>query len=502
MTLPVTSIEMISLTRMFPVKGLRGESEGRSVSGGRGRRRALIFTRIRTVGALVAVFATLFVAAPHSLAQIPGKQTASVRPAAIKSFRLVQEKDGPAVEILSTRPLVPSIQSVDNPPRLVIDLPNAILDTPQKQISIDADQISALRADQFQANPPVARIVVDLVAPRTYTWDAAGNRLLVHLGKSPSPPKPVPLQQPTVVGLGPSAAPAVAGVRASGPMAITQNSLRPGAAVTAGRETAVLALSRGGEVYVCPGTAVSVTPSQNGHNVLLGMNRGALETHFTLDASSDSILTPDFRILFPGPGDFHYAVSADSQGNTCVRALAGNTASVIVSELIGDRTYQVKATDRLVFRGGRLDQVDTLIPRECGCPPPPQPLPVEVVKQGPATSDTETSARPAGEAEPSSHGGTPAPVPEVPNSDASANEVHVQVTEPLVFRATAPPAPVDEVGQLPADSRLANAPALSAALPPPDPRQQALAAKTASGTAPSRRGFFGKLRGFFASIFR
>ena len=118
--------------------------------------------------------------------------------AAIKSFRIVQEKDGPAVEILSTKPLVPSIQAISDPDRLVIDLPNARLDTQQKRISVQADQISAIRADQFQQNPPVARVVVDLLAPRAYTWDAAGNRLVVHLGKNPSQASSSPFQPPTV----------------------------------------------------------------------------------------------------------------------------------------------------------------------------------------------------------------------------------------------------------------------------------------------------------------
>jgi hypothetical protein len=434
---------------------------------------------------------------PRAHSQTPSKNGP---PAVVKSFRMVQEKDGPAVEILSTRPLVPDIQIIDNPSRLVIDLPNAVLDNPRKY-KIDADQISTLRGDQFQTNPAVARIVVDLAAPRKYTWDAAGNRLVVHLGKNPSAPNETPFRPPIVASLKPSPQPVVASVMTSGPLAVAQNSLAPGAAVTAGKDTAVLALSRGGEVYVCPGSSVSVTPSQNGHNVLLSMNRGALETHFTLDASSDSILTPDFRILLPGPGEFHYAVSADSRGNTCVRALPGNTAAAIVSELMGDRTYQVKATDQLVFRLGQLDQVDRSVPLECGCPPPPQQSTMQAVNEVPSSGGTPVATTPAPAGESSvaavkeNREARPLRAPGDQNSAPPTNETHVQVSAPLVFHAPdAPPAPVEEVRSLPPDSRSAGAPAGSAPLPP--------TAKSTVAKPPDQRSFFRRLGGFFASIFR
>ncbi len=423
----------------------------------------------------------------------PSATSPATKTAKVKSFRIIQEKDGPAVEILSTRPLAPQIHLLKEPTRLVIDLPNARIDMAETRIEVQSGQISTLRANQFQEKPPMARVVVDMLTPRTYTWEAAGNRLVVHLGRTPAEASESPFETASLPTLTQTGQPVVRAVRAAGPLVLASDSGKIGTSFTAGADTAVLSLSSGGELHVCPGTTVSIIPSANRHNLLLGMNTGAIEAHLELDSSADMVMTPDFRIALEGPGQFHYAFSTDNHGDTCVRALAGNTAAAKATELLGGRTYQIKATDQLVFRGGGLDRVDMNVPLECGCPPPRQNV-ERAANEAPAGVATASETRPA--ARESSLGVEPAqtqsaPGPGTPGNGASASgsatqpEMHVQVTTPLVFHASGPP--------LAAVDASAGSGTAAAA---PKPMAIVIATRT------QKDGFFRRVGGWFAKIFR
>jgi hypothetical protein len=420
-------------------------------------------------------------------------------PVVVRSVKVVNGYAGPAVEILSSSPLVPVISTLDNPSRLVIDLlnaelPAAVLSGNNGRIDVPSGEIRRVRINQYQNAPPVTRVVVDLLKPVGHTWDAAGNRLMVRL----HPPEQVTAKPVTVPaftqGVQPVAVPLSPG--SSGRVVLVGNRAAAGSSVTAGSETSVLRLERGGEVLVCPGTTVSVTSSQSGHGLMLGMNTGALEAHYSLDASADSILTPDFRILLAGPGEFHYAVSADSRGNTCVRALPGNTASVIVSELLGEGNYQVKPSEQIVFRSGRLNLVDTAVPASCGCPPADIP----VLRASAAGSDGELSssvsmklAQPGEQA----RGQLPPETAALPPSNP--NDVHVQVEAPFVFRAedfrtdnrqVPKPVVIGEVDLPPVRDLPRPASFEIEVLPPPQ-----------ASARPAHHGVFAKIKGFFAGIF-
>jgi hypothetical protein len=436
-------------------------------------------------------------------------------PALVTSLRVVHERGVPALEIISTHPLVPTIQPLDSPPRLVIDLPNARMALAQKRIPVLQENILTIRAEQNQKDPPVMRIVVDLLVPYGYTWDAAGNRLMVRL-KPPEDPNASqkPSQPPKVMALTPTAEPVAVPITSGiGDVVLAGSRFAAGSSLTAGSETAVLRLARGGEVRVCPGTTVSLSPSKNTKDLMLGMSTGALEMHYTLEASADTVLTPDFRISFAGPGEFHYAVSSDAHGNTCVRGLAGNTAPATVSELIGDRFYQVQATEQAVFHTGRIDKVDSQVPLECGCPRPVAVMraeaPTRIVPESESPANLTLSQQSDGsDGAPKSGSGsrtndapqTLSSGPETqPLPPSQPDDVHITVDAPFVFHGkdhtAAPPAPTDEAATLPVMEA-------SARPVPVEAQVQAPPAPSPEAKPEQHPGLLRRIKGFFAALFR
>jgi AMIN domain-containing protein len=417
--------------------------------------------------------------------------------AQVQSIRVVPGENGPVIEILSTRPLNPKLQTVEDPLRLVIDLPDATLNTLRHKIPFRNEQIKSIRTDQYQSDPAVTRVVVDLAAPVRYTWDAMGNRLRIRIRADEA----ATAKPPSVPALtaGPQAIAVPVAIGTSGSLIETGNRVAAGSTITAGEETAILRLNRGGEVRVCPGTTVSVSTSPNGQDLLLGMSKGALETHYGLQESVDSVLTPDFRIVLPGPGEFNLAISADAHGNTCVGSLPGSTSSVVIAELLGNGTYEVKPEQQVVFRRGRLDTVEPAV-ASCGCPPPQEPVLRASVDN--AAVIPESKAGQKLQLENSDASGMKSALPSIPDSDPGSvppdkKPRQMKVLEaPLVFSgrdmakaratpATAPAPPLAEVASLSLTTRASDSlPAVVVLPPAPNPKAE-------------HRGFFGKVKHFF-----
>jgi AMIN domain len=461
---------------------------------------------------------------PQAKPEASANTTENAVPAAVQHVKLLLDKGTPALEIVTTSPVNPQINKSNEGMRLVIDLPNTNMSVADKVVPIKNRDLSEMRLNLLGTTPPRVHVEVDFRVPLSYTWDSAGNRLLISFhevsknevsknevsknenGKDDTSAtstvadssNPLPVSAPV-------AAPDFAHV-------VPAEQLAAGASVTAGSETTVLRLKRAGDVYVCPRTSVSVVHSKNGPDLLLAMNDGGLETHLALKNSADEVVTPDFRILLRGPGEFHYAIRSDSRGNTCVRTLPGNTASAIIYELMGDGTYNVQARDQLVFHEGKLSPQDAaspsqsknsgyaVLPVECGCPPPARatllasnrPEPKIAVENPSPDSSAPVAGRP--DPGPTSDKkqvspGNPVPpdtaveIPELPES--VRQQPHVQVEASLSF--TPNPARL-AASHLPASSRQLSSPV--AVLPPSPP------------LVPERhKTVFGKIKSFFSGVF-
>lgn len=262
---------------------------------------------------------------------------------------------------------------------------------------------------------------------------------------------------------------AVARVRGSVNLAGSGTSILSGSSIEAGDQPARLVLSRGGVLNVCQKTSVSVSASASGRDLMFSFGSGSIESRYTIGASSDTIITPDFRFVITGPGEFDLDLSITPQGDTCVQSHRESTGGVIVSEQLGDATYQIKPSDFVVFRKGRIAGAE-VSPAEkmCGCPVPTRAAPPTLVASNPAPQ--------------------PAPAPpaetHVPAAPPAANE-HVVADAPFVFNAgsIAPP-PTNRVMRLHVESR---------AITDLHPAVRGPAGKPAK----AKKGFWGRLKDWF-----
>lgn len=271
-------------------------------------------------------------------------------------------------------------------------------------------------------------------------------------------------------------------VKGSVILAGTGTSVLSGSSIQAGAQAATLKLERGGNLLVCEGTKLSITASQSGREMLLSLNSGNVEMNYPLGAEADTLLTPDLRLLMPGPGTVHVAVRVSAQGDTCVQSLPGNMAAIVVSETMGDATYQVKPDEAVLFKSGHLNQASQS-KQNCGCPTV-QPVPTLVAKAAP-TPPPAASPKPS------------APLPATPPPP----EQHMAVEAPFIFRGS-DPAP--DLSANVAFLRLENTRVVTfepTVLPPPNSKKKSPPSDQAQTAKKESHGFFSKIGAFFATIF-
>lgn len=247
--------------------------------------------------------------------------------------------------------------------------------------------------------------------------------------------------------------------------------------ITAGDQTAHVALIRGGTLDVCATTNIHLSTDNTtpGGALMIAIERGAFEAHYTPGQYSDVILTPDLRILISPPGQADLSLRVNQQGDTCVDNHGDNAPYVLATNLFSGGAYRIQPNQRVLFEHGSLNEVVDNEQDPCGCPPPPQSVAAAPV----ASSSRRQTASSAAAQNPfplaTSEGLAPTPPPSTTPA-VPPGQTHAEVQVPLVYSANnpAPPPPP---------------PAASTAAPAPAPQPK------------PHRGFFGHVGHFFKRLF-
>src|SRR3990172_9967295 len=84
------------------------------------------------------------------------------------------------LSVIGTGPLTYKTLQLSNPPRLVIDLPGAIVDPAVPPlVEVDKGGVARVRVGQFGEKPPMVRVAVDLDSPLPFTLATSSPTVLV-----------------------------------------------------------------------------------------------------------------------------------------------------------------------------------------------------------------------------------------------------------------------------------------------------------------------------------
>ena len=249
--------------------------------------------------------------------------------------------------------------------------------------------------------------------------------------------------------------------------------------ITAGDSTAMVKLSRGGDMEVCASTKVhlsrdtSVTGGDDSA-LMIALDRGALEANYVPGKYSDVLLTPDLRILISGPGTADLKVRVNEKGDTCVDNHGAGAPYLTVTSNFAGGVYRVQANQRVMFEHGSLDQVVDNEAESCGCP---AAAPVVVASNAAASEKPVAAVNPnAADKTNAAPGTTNAAAPGKAAAEA-ANPFPLAQSEGLAAAPAAAVKPVVPAGQVHAE---VEAPITYDAAATPNPEAQG-----AAGTAPT-----------------
>jgi hypothetical protein len=123
---------------------------------------------------LIAELNLLLLLASLCVAQRPGQTGAELR-----KLKIARNGDKTKVELTLSKPVVPDVTVLNNPDRLVLDLPNTTANPGQRHIAVNMNGVVGVRVGLKSSSPLVTRTVVDLTTAHRYALASTGNTIVL-----------------------------------------------------------------------------------------------------------------------------------------------------------------------------------------------------------------------------------------------------------------------------------------------------------------------------------
>ncbi|HLY93135.1 MAG TPA: type IV pilus secretin PilQ [Candidatus Angelobacter sp.] len=112
----------------------------------------------------------------------------------ISGVSVVRGADTLNIEISGSGPMAARTMRLSHPDRVVVDIPNSLLQGRPREIAVNSGDVKSVRAARYQVG--TTRVVVDLAHSSEFQIVPDGNKLVVKLHDGSSAQKPVALPEP------------------------------------------------------------------------------------------------------------------------------------------------------------------------------------------------------------------------------------------------------------------------------------------------------------------
>src|SRR5579864_1358695 len=102
-------------------------------------------------------------------------------PASVRSVKTSHQGSDLRIEITVTAPVKPSVETAENPHRILLDFPNTVCSDSTKNVSVHANCVRQVRTAQHSTAPYVTRVVLDVDEIRPYVVTAEGTSIILTI---------------------------------------------------------------------------------------------------------------------------------------------------------------------------------------------------------------------------------------------------------------------------------------------------------------------------------